>query len=66
MIIDVAQAIGTVAVIKSPHLDLLTPLVSRLGLIRMLHHLTVHKKVRKKKTIINMKANQSQYWKTAI
>jgi hypothetical protein len=60
-IIEVAQVTGTVAVIKSPHLDRLTPLVSRRGRIRMLHHRNVHIKVIKKKTIIKMNANQTQY-----
>ena len=52
--------IGTQAVIKSPHFDRLTPRVSRRGLTRMLHHRTVHKNVRKKKTIIQIKQNHSQ------
>jgi hypothetical protein len=60
-IIEVAQVTGTVAVIKSPHLERLTPRVSRLGLTRILHQRKVHKKVKKKKTIINIKKNQSQY-----
>ena len=40
MIIEAAQDTGTVAVIKSAHLDLLTPRVSLLGLLRKLHHRT--------------------------
>ena len=39
MIIDAAHVKGTVEVIKSAHLDLLTPLVSFLGLFLGLHHL---------------------------
>jgi hypothetical protein len=58
---EVAQVTGTVAVIRSPHLDLLTPRVSRLGLIRILHQRSVHKKVKKKKTIIKIKKNHNQY-----
>jgi hypothetical protein len=59
--IEVAHETGTVAVIKSPHLDLLTPRVSRTGRCRILHHLNVTRKAKKKKTIINTKINQSQY-----
>jgi hypothetical protein len=40
MIIEAAQETGTQAVIKSAHFDLLTPLVSRLGFVRKLHHRT--------------------------
>lgn len=65
-IIDVAHVTGTVAVIRSPHLERLTPLVSLLGLTLMLHQRTVHKKVKKKKTIRNIKKNHNQYWKTKI
>jgi hypothetical protein len=61
-IIDIAHVTGTVAVIKSPHFDLLTPRVSRRGRIRMLHQRKVHKKVKKKKTIIKIKMNHNQYW----
>jgi hypothetical protein len=61
-IMEAAQDTGTQAVIKSPHFDRLTPRVSRRGLILILHHLTVQIKVRKKKTIIKIKTNQSQYW----
>jgi hypothetical protein len=60
--IDVAQETGTVAVIRSPHFDRLTPRVSRAGLKRKLHQRTVDKKVMKKKTIRKIKKNQSQYW----
>jgi hypothetical protein len=42
---EAAQETGTLAVIKSAHLDLLTPLVSLLGLLRKLHHLTTFIKV---------------------
>jgi hypothetical protein len=58
--IDTAHVIGTQAVIKSPHFDRLTPRVSRRGLTRMLHHRTVHKNVRKKKIIIQIKQNHNQ------
>jgi len=58
---EVAHETGTQAVIKSPHLDRLTPRVSRRGLILMLHQRTVAKNVRKKKVIIKTKTNQSQY-----
>ena len=37
---DIAQETGTQAVIRSAHLDLLTPRVSRLGLVRWLHQRT--------------------------
>ena len=57
---DAAQETGTQAVIKSPHLDLLTPRVSRRGLVRILHQRTVHKKVKKKNTIKKMKKNHNQ------
>jgi len=60
--IEAAHVIGTVAVIRSPHLDRLTPLVSRLGRTRILHQRTVHKNVKKKKTIIKIKKNHNQYW----
>jgi len=58
---EAAQETGTQAVIRSPHLERLTPRVSRRGRTRMLHQRTVHKKVTKKKTIIKIKTNQSQY-----
>jgi len=38
--IEAAQVTGTEAVIKSAHLDLLTPRVSRRGFVLKLHHLT--------------------------
>jgi hypothetical protein len=60
-IIEVAQVTGTVAVIKSPHFERLTPLVSLLGLTLILHQRNVHKKVIKKKTIIKIKKNHNQY-----
>ena len=59
--IDIAHVTGTHAVIRSPHLERLTPRVSRRGRVRMLHHLTVLKKVRKKKQIKKMKRNHNQY-----
>lgn len=60
-IIAPAQVKGTVAVIKSPHFDRLTPRVSRLGRVRTLHHLTTHVKVIKKKMMIVIKINHNQY-----
>jgi hypothetical protein len=57
---EAAHETGTQAVIKSPHLDRLTPLVSRRGLVRILHQRTVHKKVKKKNTIKKMKKNHNQ------
>jgi hypothetical protein len=59
--IDKAQETGTVAVIKSPHFDLLTPRVSRRGWFLMLHHRATHKNEMKKKTIKKTNTNQSQY-----
>jgi len=59
--IEVAQETGTQAVIRSPHLDLLTPRVSRLGFILMLHHRTVQINVIKKKIIKKTKTNHNQY-----
>ena len=63
-IIEIAQETGTHAVIKSPHLERLTPLVSRRGLTRVTHHRRVLKKLKKKKQIrkINMNQSQYQYW----
>lgn len=59
--IEIAHVIGTHAVIKSPHFERLTPRVSRRGFVLMLHQRTVHKNVRKKKTIIQMNKNHNQY-----
>lgn len=59
--IDVAQDTGTQAVIKSPHLERLTPRVSRRGRTRILHQRTTEIKVIKKKTIIKTKINHNQY-----
>lgn len=56
-----AHVTGTQAVIKSPHLDLLTPRVSRRGLVRILHQRSVPKKVIKKNTIKKMNINHTQY-----
>ena len=42
---EIAHETGTQAVIKSAHLERLTPLVSLLGLARKLHHLTTLIKV---------------------
>lgn len=60
MIIAVAQDTGTQAVIKSAHLDLLTPLVSLFGLFRKLHHLTTLTNDIKKNIISDIKKNHSQ------
>jgi hypothetical protein len=60
--IDAAHETGTQAVIKSPHLERLTPRVSRLGRVRILHHLTTLTKVKKKKIIKKIKTNHNQYW----
>jgi hypothetical protein len=45
IIIEIAQETGTQAVIKSAHLDLLTPRVSLFGFDLKLHHLTTFIKV---------------------
>jgi len=58
---EIAHETGTQAVMRSPHLDRLTPLVSRRGLTRALHQRTVVKKVKKKNTIKKMKKNHNQY-----
>jgi hypothetical protein len=60
MIIAVAHETGTQAVIKSAHLDLLTPLVSLLGLLRILHQRTTFTNDMKKNIISEIKKNQSQ------
>ena len=57
---EAAHETGTQAVIRSPHLDRLTPRVSRRGLVRILHQRTVHKKVKKKNTIKKIKKNHNQ------
>ena len=59
--IDIAQVTGTQAVIRSPHLDRLTPRVSRLGRVRMLHQRTVLRNVKKKKQIRNINKNHNLY-----
>lgn len=64
--IEIAQVTGILAVIKSPHLDLLTPLVSLLGSILGLHQRKQHKNVIKKNTIMNKKTNHNQYQYTKI
>ena len=56
-----AHDTGTHAVIRSPHLDRLTPRVSRRGRTRLVHQRTVDKKLIKKKQIKNININQSQY-----
>jgi hypothetical protein len=61
MIIDAAQDTGTIAVIKSAHFDLLTPLVSRLGRVRGLHHRVTLRKVIKNNIISEIKKNHNQY-----
>ena len=58
--IELAQTAGTKPVIKSPHLDLLKPLVSLFGLFLIAHHLAVQEAVKKKKIIINIKKNHNQ------
>jgi hypothetical protein len=58
--IEAAHETGTQAVIKSAHLDLLTPRVSRRGRVRILHQRTVHKNVVIKKIIKNTKTNHNQ------
>jgi len=58
--IAAAHETGTHAVIKSAHLDLLTPLVSRLGRVRKLHHLTTLTNVIKKNMISDIKKNHNQ------
>jgi len=60
--IEAAQETGTIAVTKSPHLERLTPRVSRRGRTRILHQRTVIIKPIKKKTIIKTKINHNQYW----
>ena len=60
--IDKAHDTGTHAVIKSAHLDLLTPLVSRLGLLRGLHQRTTFMNVMKKNIISDIKKNHNQCW----
>jgi len=60
-IIEAAQDTGTQAVIKSPHLARLTPLVSLLGRTLMLHHLKVMSNKVKKTVIRVVKANHNQY-----
>jgi len=59
--IEAAQDTGTQAVIRSPHLERETPLVSRRGLTLILHQRTVQMKVMKKNTIIKIKTNHNQY-----
>lgn len=59
--IDIAQDTGTHAVMRSPHLDLLTPRVSRRGRTRMVHHRRVEIKLSKKKQIKKINKNHSQY-----
>jgi hypothetical protein len=57
--IAVAQDTGTHAVIKSAHLERLTPRVSRFGLFLMLHHLTTFTKDIKKNIINDIKKNHN-------
>lgn len=61
IIIEAAHVTGTEAVIKSPHFDRDTPLVSLRGFNLGLHHRNAHKKVMKKKTITKIKRNHNQY-----
>ena len=62
---EIAHETGTHAVIKSPHLDRLTPRVSRLGFTLVVFHRTTATNEIKKKIIKNTNINQSQYqyWK---
>lgn len=60
MIIVAAHETGTHAVIRSAHFDLLTPRVSRLGLLRGLHQRTTFIKVMKKSIINEIKKNHNQ------
>ncbi len=50
--IEDAHETGTVAVIRSPHLERLTPRVSRPGRKRILFHLTATKNEIKKKLLM--------------
>jgi hypothetical protein len=58
--IEIAHVTGTVAVIKSPHFERLTPLVSRRGWTRLLHQRTTHINDIKKKQIKNTNKNHNQ------
>lgn len=60
-IIDIAQETGTQAVIKSPHFERLTPLVSRRGRTRTAHQRNVETKLIKKKQIKKINKNHNQY-----
>jgi len=66
MMIAVAQETGTQAVIRSAHFERLTPLVSRLGLLRILHHRTTLTNDMKKNIINDIKKNHNQCWKCNI
>ena len=55
-----AHETGTQAVIRSAHLDRLTPLVSLLGLTRGFDHLATFINVIKKSIIKDIKKNHSQ------
>ena len=61
IIIEAAHETGTQAVIRSPHLDRLTPCVSRRGRRCVLHHRMTTKKLKKKRAIRYIKMNHSQY-----
>ena len=65
-IIEIAQVTGTAAVIKSPHLERLTPRVSRRGWVRKAHQRATQRKDMKKKIIRKMNTNQSQNWYWSI
>jgi len=58
---EVAQETGTMAVIKSPHFERLTPRVSLRGRILILHQRIVQTNVIKKKIIKKTKTNHNQY-----
>ena len=60
-IIDIAHETGTQAVIKSPHFERLTPLVSRRGRTRTVHQRNVETKLIKKKQIKKINKNHNQY-----
>lgn len=59
---DAAQDTGTQAVIKSAHLLLLTPRVSRRGRVRGLHQRTTLIKVIKYNIIKEININHNQCW----
>lgn len=58
---EAAHVTGTIAVIRSPHFDRLTPRVSRRGRKRGFAQRIVDKNVNTKNTIKKIKTNHSQY-----